>query len=259
MAKDKKKKFIPEVSTNFRGSSLLKVPSVIRECSGILIHSRRIKSFLFSTDVATIAYTDADAILAVYPQSPHPAIIEAITDVASQPVFAGVGGGLTGGKRSAIISQFAEAKGVMGVVVNSPTTVETIKLLEESIDCPIIATVVSFYDDIDGKLEAGVDILNVANGQDTPELVAWLRKKYPDLAIIATGGPSDETILNAIEAGANAISWKPPTNAEIFAKKMDVYRHSRRADFMEKHDGQTIKEYEDNKASTSTPPTKREE
>ncbi len=245
----KPKKNIPEVSTSLRRSSQVNVPSVIRDASGISIYGRRLKSFIFCTDVATICYTDADAVLAVYPYTPHPAIIEAITTVASQPVIAGVGGGTTAGLRSATIAQFAEARGAMGIVVNSPTSIETINLIESYVDCPIIATVVSSYDDIDGKLEAGVDILNVANGKETPELVQWIRERYPNIPIIATGGSSDESIQRVIAAGANAISWTPPSTAELFREKMVKYRQDRRTDFMDTHDGMTMNEFEAFEAS----------
>lgn len=191
-----------------------------------------------------IVYSDADAILAVYPQSPHPSIIEAISLVASQPVFAGVGGGTTGGLRSSYVAEFAEARGVMGVVVNSPTTVDTITLLEKTIDCPIVATVVSFYDEVEAKINAGADILNVANGVDTPKLVSYLRTKFPTIPIIATGGSSDESILQTIAAGANAISWRPPSNADLFAEKMNKYRKVRRQNFLKSHDGMTLNERE---------------
>lgn len=243
--KDKKenRKSIPEVSTSLRRSSQVQVPSVIRDASGISVFGRRLKSFMFSTDVATICYTDADAILAVYPYTPHPAIVEAISTVASQPIFAGVGGGTTAGIRSAIIAQFAEARGAIGIVVNSPASIETISLIESYVDCPIIATVVSTYDDINGKLEAGVDILNVANGKHTPELVRWIRERYPDIPIIATGGPTDESILNVIEAGANAVSWTPPTTAELFSVKMGKYRKDKRSAFIDSHEGMTMNEY----------------
>lgn len=242
---EKQRKFVPEVSSDLREDSLVITPSVIRNSSGIRIHNRRIKSFIFTTDVSTITYSDADAILAVYPQTPHPAIIEAITVVASQPVFAGVGGGSTGGMRSANVAQFAEARGAMGVVVNSPTTLSTIRLLEDVVDCPIVGTIVSHYDDIESKLQAGVDILNVADGKNTPKLVKWIRKRYPDIPIIATGGPNDQTIQNAIEAGANAISWTPPANAELFRTKMITYRAKKRQNYMDAHDGMTLHEYED--------------
>lgn len=241
----KEEKFVPEVTSKLRSVNKQSVPKVIRNASGINIYGRRIKSLLFSTDVATICYSDADAILAVYPHTPHPAIIEAITQVATQPVIAGVGGGITKDRRSAVIAQFAEARGAIGIVVNSPTTIETIQLIENFVDAPIIATVANQYDDIEGKLGAGVDILNVANGKNTAALVSWIRERYPEVPIIATGGRTDESIQETIAAGANAISWTPPTNAELFKERMTVYRQEKRQDFLDEHDGMNINQYEE--------------
>ena len=51
-----------------------------------------------------------------------------------------------------------------------------------------------------------------------------IRERYPDVPIIATGGPTDESILETIQAGANAITWTPPTNGEIFRDSMSAYR-----------------------------------
>ena len=44
------------------------------------------------------------------------------------------------------------------------------------------------------------------------------------MPIIATGGPTDESITATIEAGANAITWTPPSCAEIFRGIMERYR-----------------------------------
>ena len=52
-----------------------------------------------------------------------------------------------------------------------------------------------------------------------------IREKFPSLPIIATGGPTDESIIATIEAGANAITWTPPSNGEVFKDIMDKYRH----------------------------------
>ena len=43
----------------------------------------------------------------------------------------------------------------------------------------------------------------------------------------ATGGPTDESILETIQAGANAITWTPPTNGEIFRDIMAAYRDNK--------------------------------
>jgi 2-keto-3-deoxy-6-phosphogluconate aldolase len=78
--------------------------------------------------------------------------------------------------------------------------------------------------DIGARLEAGVSILNVSGASRTVGIVRKIRQQYPDVPIIATGGPSDETILETIWAGANAITVTPPTSAELFKIKMDQYR-----------------------------------
>ena len=44
------------------------------------------------------------------------------------------------------------------------------------------------------------------------------------MPIIATGGPTDESIRATIAAGANAITYTPPTSAELFAESMAKYR-----------------------------------
>lgn len=242
--RDKVEKFVPEVDSALRRKNSQAVPRVIRNASGINIYGRRIKSLIFTTDIATICYTDADAILAVYPHTPHPSIIEAISMIATVPVFAGVGGGITNGHRSATIAQFAEARGALGIVVNSPTTVETIEIIDDMVDTPIVATIVSYYDDIEGKILAGADILNVAAGPKTAELITWIREKYPTIPIIGTGGRTDAQIQQTIDAGANAISWTPPTNAELFKERMDGYRTEIRDEYIDEHEGMTLKQFE---------------
>ena len=56
----------------------LRVPSVIDECSGIMVFGKRIKSLVFSTDLAIIRNVNADAVFAVYPFTPQPVITAAI-------------------------------------------------------------------------------------------------------------------------------------------------------------------------------------
>ncbi|MDG3212765.1 hydrolase [Streptococcus suis] len=214
---------IPSVMSDLR-QDIVQMPKVIKECSGIRIYGRRIRSILFTTDVSIIANHDADAILAVYPFTPVPAIIKSIMIVASVPVLAGVGGGLTTGVRSANMSLLSESEGAYAVVVNGPTTVETIEEINKVIDIPIIYTVVSDKSDIKSRIEAGVDILNVSCGVETPKVVEKIRKEYPDFPIMATGGPSEESIRQVIAAGANAITYTAPSNGELFKGKMEKYR-----------------------------------
>ncbi|OTN76696.1 hypothetical protein A5886_001774 [Enterococcus sp. 8G7_MSG3316] len=216
-------KYMPKITTDLR-KDIVKVPKVIREASGIQIFGKQIRSIIFTTDIAIIRNTNADAVIAVYPFTPHPAITKAIIEAADIPVFSGVGGGLTQGFRSSYMSMFAEAQGSIGVVLNGPTPLKTVEQVCKVVDIPVISTVTSKYTEIDAKLEAGVKVINISAGKDTAETVAFFRKKYPKLPIIATGGPTEDSILETIEAGANAITYTPPSNGELFSKKMDHYR-----------------------------------
>lgn len=216
-------KYVPEVTSNLRKNFVM-VPPEISDCSGIRIFGKRIKSFIFTTDVAIIKNTNADAVIAVYPFTPQPAITQAILSVSDIPVICGVGGGLTHGTRSSNIALHAEFQGAIGVVLNAPTPTETIRYVKEFIDIPVIVTIVSELTDIQEKLEAGADIVNVSGGSKTADIVKKIRISYPEIPIIATGGPTRESILETIAAGANAITFTPPTNHELFKVKMKEYR-----------------------------------
>lgn len=222
-------KFVPEITTELR-KDIVRVPEVISKASGIRIFGKKIRSIIFTTDIAIVCNNNANAVIAVYPFTPHPAITKGIIEAANIPVFSGVGGGLTQGTRSAYMSMFAEAQGSIGVVLNAPTPIETVQQVCEVIDIPVISTVTSIYTPIDEKLEAGVSIINISAGKKTAETVAYFRKKYPELPIIATGGPTEEGILATIEAGANAITYTPPSNGKLFSKKMEKYREQERTE-----------------------------
>lgn len=216
-------KKIPEIMGTFR-SHIIEVPLVIRQCSGLRIFGKRVKSFIFTTDVAIIKNTDADAVMSVYPFTPQPIITQSLVSASDVPVFCGVGGGTTTGRRVVNLALDAEFKGAMGVVLNSPTTNDTIKAVREVIDIPIVITIISDKDDFKGRLEAGATIFNVSGARDTARIVRVIRERYPDLPIIATGGPADDNILETIEAGANAITWTPPSGTEIMKSLMEKYR-----------------------------------
>ncbi|KXO16414.1 hydrolase [Peptoniphilus sp. GNH] len=225
--KAEKNKFVPRIDTELK-KRLVKIPEVIYKASGIQIMDKRIKSFLFTNDVSIICNSNAHAIMCVYPFTPQLSIIKSILDVASVPVFPGVGGGTTTGARTLNIAMQAELLGAHGVVVNAPMINETITDLKEILDVPVIATVISKKDDIIGKVKAGARILNVAGGKKTPELVRECRKILGDeFPIIATGGHTDEHILETIQAGANAITYTPKSSSEIFSDVMDEYRKSK--------------------------------
>lgn len=205
-------------------NNIVEVPEIIDQCSGIRVFGQLLKSFLFSTDVAIIRNTNANAIIAVYPFTPQPVISHSLILAADKPIFCGVGGGITTGVRSIELALDAEFQGALGVVLNKPTPNELIAKLKEKIDIPVVITIVSEKDDIRGRIAAGVDIFNISGAEKTADIVKRIRDIDDAIAILATGGKSDETIMKAIEAGANAISYTPPTTGELFKEIMLGYR-----------------------------------
>lgn len=218
------RKFVPTYEGDLRKHAL-QVPQCISSCSGIRVFGRRIKSLVFSTDVAIIKNINADAVIAVYNFTPQPSITQAIISVSDVPVFAGVGGGYTNGQRSVNMAAAAEQQGAFGVVCNALITNDAIQEIKKAVEIPVIFTVVSEHVDLDRRLKAGVDFINVSGASRTPQIVAEIREKYPQLPIIATGGPTDETILSTIQAGANAITYTPPGSRDLFARDMQEYRN----------------------------------
>ena len=216
-------KKIPQFTSRFR-ENIVTVPEIIQECSGIRVFGQLLKSFLFSTDVAIIRNTNANAIIAVYPFTPQPVISQALLTAADKPIFCGVGGGITTGVRSIELAKDAEFRGALGVVLNKPTPNDLIKQLRQTIDIPILVTVVSINDDIRGRIEAGVDFLNVSGADKTSDIIKKIRDIDSNIGIIATGGKTDESIDLAIRSGANAISYTPPTSGELFKGIMKRYR-----------------------------------
>ncbi len=215
----------PEIEGLLR-RHMIKVPESISAASGIRIFGRLLKSLVFTTDVAIIKNCNANAVIAVYPFTPQPAITHAIIQVSDIPVFCGVGGGITGGKRSINLALDAENQGAIGVVLNAPAPNETISEMRDRIDIPIVVTVVSEKTDFVQRHRAGVSIFNVSGASHTIEIISRIRDVLPEVPIIATGGPTDETIAKTIEAGANAITYTPPPPAEILKKIMLSYRKS---------------------------------
>lgn len=214
---------VPSYEGNLR-KNRIKMPEAVYKASGIIIFGKKLKSFIFSTDIAIIRNCNADAVIAVYPFTPQSIITDAIVSASDIPVFSGVGGGTTGGVRVVTLAIEAERIGAMGVVMNSPTTNEVITSVKENLEVPIIVTITDIDTDIQARLDAGADILNVSAGAKTSEVIRKIRKDFPNVPIIATGGPSDESILETIEAGANAITITPPTSASLFKPLMDNYR-----------------------------------
>ncbi|GEK05673.1 hydrolase [Schleiferilactobacillus harbinensis] len=225
---DRPLKTVPNLTSQLR-QDIVESPKVIRNASGIRLFGQRIKSIVYTTDVAVIANCDADAVLAVYPWTPNTRILDAISRVSNVPILAGIGGGLTKGLRSATVGRFAEENGAQAVVMNAPATMTTIASVERIVDVPIIYTVVNRNTDLISRVHAGVDAFNVAGGKDTADLVRWVRETLkdtdPNFPIIASGGRTDEQISATIAAGANAITFTAyGISEQTFHEKMEHYR-----------------------------------
>lgn len=211
------------VEGNLRHASI-QVPSVIQQCSGINLYGHLVKSLVFSTDIAIIRNSNADAVLAVYPFTCQPAITQALLSAAEMPVLTGVGGALTTGQRAVDLAVHSDMQGVAGVVVNASTDPQIIARMAERVDVPIVVTATTLDAMVHDQIAAGARIVNVAAAKETPRVVAEIRRAYPTMPIMASGGSKEESILATIEAGANAISWTPPSLQELERKIMDRHR-----------------------------------
>ncbi len=220
---DARQSSIPHVQSHLR-HQILEMPKAVYAASGIVINGRRIKSLVFTTDIAIIRNCDADAVFAVYPFTPQQAISDAIIKASYIPVFCGVGGGTTKGLRTIGLAKDVESQGAMGVVLNAPISDLNLAAVAKAVDIPVIITIVNAETDIERRLHSGASILNVAGGKQTPEIVATIRKQFSEVPIIASGGSTEETIRRTIRAGANAITYTPPTAQELFKQTMAKYR-----------------------------------
>lgn len=128
------------------------------------------------------------------------------------------------GLRTVSLAKDAEAQGAMGVVLNAPVSNLNLLAVSKAVDIPVIITVIDEATDIGQRIASGASILNVAGGANTPAIVRKIRTEYPDFPIIATGGNKPNTIAATVAAGANAITFTPPSAQELFKAMMTRYR-----------------------------------
>ena len=82
------------------------------------------------------------------------------------------------------------------------------------------------------KIKASASILNISGGADTPEIVRKIRETIRDPHHRNRWAYRREH-PKTIEAGANAISYTPPSNGDLFRIKMDKYRETAKKIYME--------------------------
>ena len=203
-----------QISGKFRKAEL-PLPREVQECPGISLFGRVIRSFVFSTDLAIIRNCDADAVLAVYPFTCQPSITQSLLNIAERPVFPGIAGSTTSGVRSVELAMQSEMQGATGVVVNAATRPATIQNVARAVDIPVVVSIGAFGEYAVEQIQAGARIVNVAAGAATAETVRQVRDTFPEIPIIASGGGTPERIRATIAAGADAISWTPPTMRDL--------------------------------------------
>ncbi|MGL5274322.1 hypothetical protein [Myroides sp.] len=197
---------------------------LIDSCKGLVLNNQKVKSILFSTDIALIENNDADAILAVYPFAPSQKIIKTLIEFSNKPVICGIGGSITQGDFAITMAKKAEALGAAAVIVNQPFKNEDITEVSKHISIPIISSVSTINFDFKARIEAGVSCFNVTGGTETLKIVEHIKTNYPDVAVISTGGKTNESLRKIAQAKVNAIILTPPSNGELFRSIMDGYR-----------------------------------
>ncbi|MBP0979326.1 MAG: hydrolase [Oscillospiraceae bacterium] len=215
---------IPEIYGTLR-KGFLQVPEEINKVSGIRIFGKLIKSVAFTTDVAIIRNINSDAIIAVYPFTPQPVITQSIIEASEVPVFCGIGGSITSEiDRVLRLATYTEFQGAIGVVVNTAISNKIVSELSKRVDIPVVVTVVSGDENLEARVNSGASILNVSAADKTPFVVDKIKKISKDIIVMATGGPSSQSIIDTVNAGANAITWTPPTGAQLLKTIMTEQR-----------------------------------
>ena len=193
----------------------LPLPGAINHAPGISIFGRVLKSFLFSTNPYIIRNTNADAVLALAPFTCQLPITDFLIRSSERPVFVGVAGSITNGTRSIELARAVEAQGAHGVVISPGADLFTIEGIRNAVDIPVIVSLCDTEKDSLAKIDAGASIINVAAGSETCNVIRKLRLLTENLPIIATGGNDTTSINSTIAAGADAISWTPPSITEL--------------------------------------------
>lgn len=214
---------IAEEFRSIYNKKYLVMPKTNVKPEGFSLKGKTIRTIIYSTDLVVVRNSNADASMIVYPFTPEPVIVESFIRVAHNPVFVGVGGGATQSQRIAHFALNAEFMGALAVIVNSPILSDDLKIVVDTVDIPVIATLVSAKQAKE-KIEAGAQVLNVAAADHTPKVVRRIRDNFDDIPIIATGGKTQKSIDRTIVAGANAITYVAPSIRDLMSDLMDKYR-----------------------------------
>ena len=224
---------VPHVSRSTYGTAKVegrltspnaRVPEIITQrCGGITVKGHTLKSFAYTTDAVIIRNTNANAILAVYPFTGEPVITQRCSPW----------------RRCRCSSAWVEAPPPVRVWQSWPWWR---RCRRGRRDHQRAGTGGNHRNDhVDGghprhrhghgddeitecKILAGAAIINVAAGARTAQVVASIRAHHPEIPILASGGGREDRILATIDAGADAITWTPPSAQQLQSQMMAKYR-----------------------------------
>ena len=193
-------KYVPQINSKLR-HQILRVPKVARNASGIVINGQRIKSLVFTTDIAIIPQLRCRRGAGRVPlhAAAHDILIHTALLLHARILRRGRRhhpGHTARCSWPGTPRRRAPWRGRQRSHSN-----EDVQRIANYIDIPLVVTVVSEKTDIAARLEAGASILNVSAAMRTPEVVKAIRRDFPDVPIIATGGGTEESIMRTVEAG----------------------------------------------------------
>ena len=80
------------------------------------------------------------------------------------------------------------------------------------------------------KLKLGVKVINISAGKKPLRLFVIFASGILNCQSSLLEALQMKVFLETIEAGANAITYTPPSNGELFSKKMQHYREMEKPD-----------------------------
>lgn len=110
------------------------------------------------------------------------------------------------------------------VVLNALISDLNLLAVSKAVDILVIVTVTKEDTDIRARLEAGASVLNIVCGHRTCDVVRKIRADYPRVPLKASEGNTEETVLDTIRSGANAITYTPPSVQDMFKQLMATCR-----------------------------------
>lgn len=113
----------------------------------------------------------------------------------------------------------------MGVVLNAPVSNLNLLAVSKAVDIPVIITVIDEATDIGQRIASGcVDSQRSRGGANTPAIVRKIRTGVPRFSDYCHRRQQAGHIAATVAAGANAITFTPPSAPGTVQSDDDRYR-----------------------------------